>query len=260
LVWNGNHEKQPKVKMGFNLVGRFVILNNTNQIKYSCKSIIKEYIDIKDLSGIIFRSSIDNLSSYELVKNEMLYLLNIRNNLNIDKFHKYGVLYEAPSITIRFIRQQNNLDDYTIYTNDSDSYDELMFYQALWGVDNINYTNKMSIGIDKYLGEVLLDKFCYQDLEIKFHSVSGINIIDLDNSNAKLNFYQSNIMALDLIIEKIKLKDLTGIILIDLIKNMTNQQKINIINRVNALFECDFRTVKIYGFTNSDLFELIRYK
>jgi ribonuclease G len=262
LVWLGNDEKQPKVKVGFNLIGKYVVINNNKINKYSCNinSVIDNYVNDKKITGVVFRSSVDSLNNYDLLFNELDQLINIRNFLNIQQNKQIGLLYKAPSMFIRFIREQHDLNKCKIYTNDLVSYEEILGYKESWGIGNIHYEENLLIDVNKYDEDIKNNYYIYQDIKVKFNKFSGINLIDIDNMNAKMSFYQSNLIVLDLIVEKIILKDLTGIILIDLIKNMTIKQKKHIIERMKILFNNDFRKVKIFGFTGSEMFELIRMK
>lgn len=262
LSWYGNNEKQPKVKIGFNLIGRYVVVSNNKMNKYSCNinSVIQDYVNINKITGIVFRSIIDDLNDYTLLFSELEQLIKIRDLLNNNQSHKIGLLYKAPSIFIQFIREQNDLMQFRINTNDFDSYNELMPYQKLWGIGDIQYIKDLVIDISEYYRELNNDCYIYHDIRVKFNKLSGINLIDIDNMNAKVSFYQSNLIVLDLIVEQIILKDLTGIILIDLIKNMTVEQKNYIVDKIKSLFFDDFRKVKIFGFTGSEMFELIRLK
>jgi ribonuclease G len=262
LVWNGNDEKQPKVKLGFNLIGKYVILNNTQIVKYSGRenTILNSYIKLHNIKGVVFRSLIDSTTNYDLVISELTELLQIRSQIIQDRLSKSGLLYLAPNIFIKFICEQASLENYLIMTNDRDSYQQILSYQKIWQIKHLQYVNDMDINIDDYVEMININTYSYNNLRITFNQVSGIHIIDIDSSNAKLSFYQTNLIALDLIVEKIILKDISGIILIDLIKNLTYEQKQNIILKIEQLFEYDFRKSKIFGFTATDMFELIRMK
>ena len=86
------------------------------------------------------------------------------------------------------------------------------------------------------------------------------NIIDVNGANSALAFFKVNYLALDEIIRQIRLRDLTGIILLDLIKNMTLEQQQIITNKLKQALAHDFRNTKILGFTKAELVEIIRMR
>ena len=75
-----------------------------------------------------------------------------------------------------------------------------------------------------------------------------------------LSFYKINYLAIDEIIRQIKLRDLTGIILVDFIKNMSIKNQEQLTDKMTRMLINDWRHTKILGFSKAGIFELIRNK
>jgi Ribonuclease G/E len=66
--------------------------------------------------------------------------------------------------------------------------------------------------------------------------------------------------VLDTIYQQICLRNLQGIILLDLLKNMTTTEQEQVIEYLKKLFKHDITNTKVLGFSHSGLCELIRQK
>ena len=67
-------------------------------------------------------------------------------------------------------------------------------------------------------------------------------------------------MVLDAIYQQICLRNLQGIILLDLVKNMSDVEQQRILLYLTKLFKNDLTNTKILGFSHSGLCEIIRNK
>ena len=100
----------------------------------------------------------------------------------------------------------------------------------------------------------------FQGITLEINQLSGINLIDINSQDTNLAFYQVNYLAIDVIIHQIWLRDLTGIILIDFIKNMSLSEQQKIVNKLTSILSKDWRKSDVLGFTRAEICEIIRSK
>jgi hypothetical protein len=168
-------------------------------------------------------------------------------------------IYGGVPLYSRFIRDSSLLPTCKINTNCKKAYQQIssdLPYLDLDVAFDTNYLSQLTdLTVSQYQTQV---KKAHFTLEI--NQVSGIHIIDINSSSSSLAFFKVNYLALDEILHQIKFRDLTGIIILDLIKNMTDKQKQTILDKLVKGFAADFRNTKIMGFTNAQLVEIIRMR
>lgn len=256
--------KQTKLSLQINYIGRYVILTNDKTHRFYCEDnkisdlqkVVAKYNEI----GIIFRTNINEASDLSLIDIEIAQLVEKKNYVDSLKLNKssVGCIFNGIPLYLRLIRDCQFTDDFQIITNDDDIFNQISKYVDLWQIDKLHFDKICMVNLnldDLYQPIVQKDNF---NLEI--NTVSGINLIDINSSNAKLSFYQINYLALDEIVKQIKLRDLTGIILLDLIKNMSKNEQQQILERISVLMKNDWRNSRIYGFSKAEVFEIIRNK
>ena len=155
---------------------------------------------------------------------------------------------------MQLLREARLSPSIEIYTNDEVIFDHLEPYLDLWLLDTIH--------LDRALTANPMDKLPkdYAEFGLEIHKLSGINLIDINSKSAPLNFYQVNYLAIDEIVRQIWLQDLTGIILLDFIKNMSVEENHKLLAKLNGYLENDWRKNQVLGFTRAGICEIIRNK
>ena len=253
----GSHGKMPKFTQEIKLAGKYVVLvrgfvghRYANGLLEPGKlaEISKKYKDL----GFIFRSSINSLADFDILEHEIRLLCKKMNA--IDKKGGYGHLVDGIPNYIELLHKYS--DGLNIVTNSDKVFDSLKPYIDIWGIDELSFDS----GIDRPNMELKNEVITTNGIKLNIHQLSGINLIDIDSGSSNLSFYQVNLLAIDDIIKQIKLHDLKGIILIDFIKNMSDNESVVLFDKIKELLQDDWRRNKVLGFTKAGLCEIIRSK
>ncbi|HLX52913.1 MAG TPA: ribonuclease E/G, partial [Aquella sp.] len=232
LVWQGDQNKLPKLSVDVKLLGKYVIiLPNTTQHFFSKQlktPLITELSNKYQNIGMIFRSSIDTVFDYSLVENEINFLIKQADALKHWQEKPTGPLTLPCYKFMQLLREAKLSLSIEIYTNSEAIFDYLTPYLDLWQLNAIN--------LDESLIASPIDELPKNHVEfgLEIHKLSGINLIDINSKNAPLNFYQVNYLAVDEIVRQIWLQDLTGIILLDFIKNMSVEENHKLLTKLNG--------------------------
>jgi hypothetical protein len=258
LVWQGDKRKLPKFSEEIKLLGKYVILlpdDTRHLFSKDLKSSLATTISAKYQGvGIIFRSHIDEVSAPALIEDEINFLSKQLELIKSWQNKPCGQLTTPTYKFMQLLREAKLSPTIEIFTNNQHIFDYLLPYLDLWQLYAIN--------LDESLIAPLIDKSAKEHAEfgLEVHKLSGINLIDINSKNANLNFYQVNYLAIDEIVRQIWLYDLTGIILLDFIKNMSVEENHKLLAKLNGYLENDWRKNQVLGFTKAGICELIRNK
>lgn len=266
LTWLGDETKQAKLTTDIRLAGKYVVLLSNSKKHHFAKNLTKQE-PIKRLCdeyrdyGLIFRSAIDRVESIEQVREELLLLVQQQQLIKLAlKENSTPRLIIAGETKYQLLLKNSVLSSTCkITTNDEAVFNKLSSLVDLWQIDQLSLDSSLSIDINSLRSQVESNT-SISGVGLKVHQLSGINLIDIDSKDTQLSFFQVNYLAIDKIVELIKLRDLTGIILIDFIKNMTSGEERQIVNKLYELFDSDWRKTITLGFTQAGIFELIRSK
>ncbi len=242
--------------------------------------ISSKYPDIKNL-GFIARTNSQYADAIELQKEiEILYKIwqKILQEYNSAKHEK--LLYKDDFFPIRIIREY--FDNKTrVIVDNKNYYEEIKKYMLNF---LSNYVNSLSFfdvnKSHKGLLEYYNIKLDFQDfIKNKINLVNGGylvvhhtelgTVIDVNSgSYIGLNPYETyknvNLNSLSEIVKLIRIRDISGIILIDFLKVQEEEKKqeINkkIIEELEKLFKEEKRRIKIWGFTNLGILEITRQR
>lgn len=258
LMWQGDQNKLPKLSEEIKLLGKYVIVLPKSSHHFFSKQlksspITKLSVKYQDI-GIIFRSSIDAISDYSIIENEITFLSKQADILKHWLELPIGQLTTSTYKFMQLLREARLFPSIEISTNNEVLFDYLLPYLDLWQLD--------AISLDESLTANPMDKLPkgYSQFGLEIHKLSGINLIDINSKNAPLNFYQVNYLAIDEIVRQIWLQDLTGIILLDFIKNMSVEENHKLLAKLSGYLENDWRKNQVLGFTRSGICEIIRNK
>lgn len=268
MTWPGDSNKQAKFSSDVKYLGKYVILLSQTTKHYFSKDVIKtnELVSLAQKytgRGIIFRSAINGLDNLDLVIQEII-LLNKQKvevessavNLSMPKQLMVGT-----SNYMGLLRNLELSDELVIEVNDESIFNSIKPYVDLWQIDCLDFKPKLQIELpDNLINRNNPFSITVHNINLLIHNLSGINLIDVNGLGSKLTFYKINYLAIDEIVKQIKLLDLTGIILIDFIKNMTIREEEQLCQKLTDLLVDDWRQNIVLGFTKAGITEIIRNK
>lgn len=259
MIWAGDIEAQklPKFTTELKLIGKYLIFlpQNVGHIYARGLTDIKK-IEVlvnkyKDF-GLIFRSSIDSVDDIGLIEQEFDFL--------VQSYHsaKSSEIKQITQPVYKFLQliRESQLDfDIQIVTNNQEIYSYLLPYSKLWSLNSIN------INTDLLPSDAIGCKLVSStEFDLEINVLSGISLIDINSKTKALNFYQVNYLSVDEIIRQIYLRDITGIILLDFIKNMSQTEENKILEKLVISLKIDWRRTRVLGFTKAGICEIIRNK
>ena len=251
-----NLDKMPKFSSEIKLAGKYVVLLSNVGHHYANGLLNHDKLALISQKyqhlGIIFRSSINTLSDLSLVEQE-INLLSLQL-ASIYKHSSFGLILSGIPRYIELLYKYS--DGCEVITNNEDVFDRLKSCLDLWGIEELSFDSSIQVPNIKTSNIIVLKN----GVKFTLHQLSGINLIDIDSGSSNLSFYQVNYLAIEDIVKQIKLHDLRGIILIDFIKNMSNKEQSNIIDKLKSLLQDDWRRNKVLGFTRAQICEIIRSK
>jgi len=262
----GTESKQIKLSSQLNLVGKYVVMPLTNAAykKFYCDTSTQEWLtpllDKYALLALIFRTQLTTTMTLELIDAEIGALQQLKNIIETNvRYMSQPCIYSGLPLYMRFIRDACLAPNCRLITNCSNVFEHIQGFFSYLKMDVI-YQEQHSI--PKEIADLPLAQIEVKatNFTLEIYRVAGINIIDVNGANSALAFFKVNYLALDEIIRQIRLRDLTGIILLDLIKNMTLEQQQIITNKLKQALAHDFRNTKILGFTKAELVEIIRMR
>lgn len=259
-----DENKALRVTEELSITGRYIIyFLEKNFIKYSSKLSKDDKNKLKDLnlSGVLFRTEakdIDNTlieKEYKDLKKIGDSILNTRNNIK----------------DVKLIYENNKFIDY-LYKNALDSeiiVNSKEIYKELKNDFNIKYDESFSL---IYSRELLFDYKSLFNKEVDLLSGGNIVIektesltaIDVNTSSfvGKNNFedtiYKNNIEAAKEIARQIKLRNISGIIIVDFIDMKDKSHREDIKRILTEEFKDDENRTRIHGYTKLNLMEISR--
>lgn len=268
LTWLGDENKQAKLRHNWCLVGKYVVYAGdkraciqANQISQALRDQLASLLDELPAHWAI-RSCVTEASDFACVVAEMKLLYQQANAINAS-FSTFGQIYSGLANYLKLIRALILADGCEIISNDQEIHQSLLAYQDLWQIDVLSFDPKLTATdlINQYQ-DLLATKLVKlaNGAALEVNTVSGITIIDINSSQLNLSSGKLNFLVLDAIYQQICLRNLQGIILLDLIKNMSELEQQQIINYLTKLFKYDITNTKVLGFSHSGLCEIIRNK
>ncbi|MEN9946594.1 MAG: hypothetical protein RLZZ293_980 [Pseudomonadota bacterium] len=271
LTWQGSQDKDAKFRYGAQLVGKFVVVKlsdkfslDSSRLKAQLANELHQFAKQFAYAWII-RSSATSLSDLSLIKAEMTELAEQLEQINQQRQTTTNCLFIGNPSYLKMLRNLTLTTDCQIICNDQKILDTIKSKQVLWQLKQIQLIYQNDLNLDEIIinyhnnlatSEVQLAN----GARLEIHQVSGIHLIDINSDKLRLSHSKLNLLVLDAIYQQICLRNLQGIILLDLVKNLTPQQQQQIIDYLNKLFTHDISKTKVLGFSHSGLCELIRQK
>lgn len=267
LTWLGDENKQAKLRHNWCLVGKYVVYAGKQPQRIQ-SSVISDNLKAR-LSAVldnypahwVIRSCVTDELDFDCVVSEMKLLHQQASQITASS--SFGQIHAGVANYLKLIRELQLADGCEIISNQQEIHQHLLSYQDVWQIDVLSF--EPNIAGDK-LVSVYKDLLASNSVNLangaslEINTVSGITIIDVNSSRSNLDGSKLNFLVLDAIYQQICLRNLQGIILLDLIKNMSEIEQQKIMNYLTKLFRQDITNTKILGFSHSGLCEIIRNK
>ncbi len=270
--------KGAKVSCKINLPGKYIVyFPSVRKVKISSK--IKGYPyskelanfvknNLKDNEGVIIRASALKASKDDILKElqELRSLWNeiLKKSKNVSK----GLLYEEVPGFAKVIR------DYWGYIKEIcvDNADIWKDISGIFG-EEIREKLRFSKDFEKLLKNFspyqLISKLFSKQVWLKnggfivIEETEAMVVIDVNSGEGcgdsfEENALRTNLEAVEEIARQIKLRNLAGIIVVDLIEMKKEETKKYFLKEVKKLFERENLKVKVHGITSTGLLELTR--
>lgn len=271
-------DKGAKVTRNISLTGRYIIITPYDQdIKISRKIVnedekeklikIGKNIQYENI-GMVFRVNSINIlekeieKEYKVLINKFKKIAKEKNFLPIPK-----VIYKEKNLAWKLIRDILNFNNNKIITNDKIIYETLIKKKItrknlIYDSDfNAKYDQRISSGLTNALSkEVELDN----GGSIIIEETEALTSIDINTkkytggiSHSNTSF-EINMEAVIEIARQIRLRNLSGIIIVDLIKMKRNDHTTLVINKLKEELKKDRNRPYIVGLTKLGLLEITR--
>lgn len=280
--------KAPVVTSKLTLVGKYVVLTHgKNNLGVSSKisdsnkreelmGLLKGYQN--DSFGLVLRTNAENASG-ELIEAEILALKQQYTDLLTHGIHKscFSLLYESPGEYLCDIRDGYDTVIERIVTDDMDIYNHIKRYLTMYQPKDLTklflYEDEMISLKALYSIEAKLERALQEKVWLKsggylvIQPTEALVVIDVNTGkaiagkrNPEETFQRINKEAAEEIARQIRLRNLSGIIIIDFIDVKDKEKKEELLSLLKELFKKDpIRTVLI-DMTPLNLVEVTRKK
>ena len=278
--------KEPVFTTNLSLAGKYCVVTSGNKIKSVSKKCSKEQREVlrcaipKDSDyGIIIRTNaVEQINNIEIIKEECSNLV-----AEINKIIQYGkhrtcfsCIWQAPPAYFTFLRDSSDFCFTKIITDDSDIYSKLKNYLQMYHSDLVNilelyndpsYTldklHSIQTKIDELMGErVWLKSGAYLIIE----KTEALYVIDVNSGknmqkNIKGDYiYSINLESAHEIMRQIRLRNMSGIILIDFINMPDSESEEKLLYELKTLAKKDKIATTVVDITPLGLVEITRKK
>lgn len=221
--------------------------------------------------GFVVRTSAANCDALILGR-EMQYLSDLwQTILQNAKSKSAPQLIYCPHTAIQFLSDEL-CDGLCVTVNDSDIYQQMQNACKAWGVSaEISMANEADfayqLGIDDAMQDALKRKVWLKDGgQIVFDKTEAMHVVDVNSGKHSFGrdgeqaIYKINTQAADEIMHQIRLRNLSGSIVVDFINMKSQEHQTQLTQRISQLAKQDHTPTQIYGFTSLGLFEISRMK
>ncbi|MCT4612155.1 MAG: ribonuclease E/G [Clostridia bacterium] len=265
-------EKLVNLTDNISVKGKNLILNLRGEgVKFSegfdrDGSKIKEMLKGKEYQIIVREEAEEDkiLKEYEFLNKRMKDLIKRSSGMLNDRD-----VYINKDSAYRALTENKCVDEYI--TEDETIYNKLERYAEAFGI------NKDGIKLVKDLDIVFDLNKKYSDIgkkyvwlksggKIIFDKTEAMNVIDINtgknttSKNLEKNIEKTNIDAAKEIVRQIRLKNLSGIIIIDFINMKSKEKQQEVLDIVKEELKKDKNKTAVYGYTKLGLLEMTREK
>ncbi len=265
LSWPGDAQKQPRLRSEWRIVGKYCVYFARSSYCISGASALQLAKVQQDIllqlypGHWVIRSAFRVAQQSDLLAEEMQLIYSEVSQIQqvLGARAKAGLsVYPGVPNYLKLLRSLPLAENCTLTTNNSLINQQLLLKQNLWQIDSVTFDPQLACAglIENYGQEVILNN----GATLEIHSLSGIHLLDINGAGLNISHAQLNFLVLDEVHRQVCLRNLQGIILLDLVKNMKPTDEARIINYLERLFKSDITNTKILGFTKAGLCEIIR--
>lgn len=228
--------------------------------------------------GFIIRTNAEGICEEDLIKESELLISSFNYLLQVSQFRKcFQCVYKEPANYLRLIRDlyQNNIDTYLfddeiLYQKALDYFDE-DYYQDLSSHFELrqmkDYSLYQAFGFKAKIDKALNEKIWLDSgANLFIQSTEALMVIDVNSSKStsKKNFEETvfniNLEAAGEIARQIRLRNLSGIIIVDFIDMQEEEHKQKLLDTLEVLFLQDRIKTSLIDMTPLGLVEITRKK
>lgn len=282
--------KNPSVTTNLQFAGKYVILTHgkimpgisgkiTNEEERNrLKTVIKPYVSEKKGCGMIVRTNAEGIEEEKiLLEAKTLYAL--YETICTKGIYKncFSMLYQAPAGFLCDIRDGYDEELDQIITDDLNLYDQIEQYLSTYQKEDLDklslYEDEM-ISLNRLYGlETKLDKALQKKVWLKsggylvIEPTEALTVIDVNSGKAiagkkdtEKHFLKINLEAAKEIAKQLRLRNLSGIILVDFIDMESKKSKQQLIQQLEADLKKDPVKAVYVDMTKLNLVEITRKK
>ncbi len=287
VLKDGVKSKAPVVSTNLNFTGRYFVfttkrkdeLGISNKLEAEDRTRLQEYIHKKaeEPFGIIIRTNAKNASEEELDR-EYAYLKEIYQNVVDYGIHKtvFSLLMEDEAPYIKQLRNLRQEELEEVITDDKDIYEQaLEFLKAHQpgDLEKLRLYEDGSYSLWKLYGlEGVLDDATRTRVWLKsggylvIEPTEALTVIDVNtgkydgNKNADSTFLKINLEAAVEAAKQLRLRNISGIIIIDFIDMKREADKLDVLSALNTELKKDPVKASLVDMTKLNLAEVTRKK
>jgi ribonuclease G len=274
-------EKGPKVTSAITIPGRYAVLETLNKnITFSkrikdeaLKTALKNAIVKPEDIGITLRTNAAMLSA-ELINKEIEQLCKIYSEIKRDSQYsiKPKLLYNGEGIVEKLIRDVVDVNTERVIVDDEEDYN--YFKKFLGFAAELNCRVELYKESRALFGSQDIDRkiFTLRDRRVMLEEgghliidkTEAMHVIDVNSgsstkgSSLEKTALDTNIKAAKEIGRQVRLRNLSGIILVDFIDMSREEHKSKVMSTLTAAFEGDKSKTVIYPFTQLNLVQIAR--
>lgn len=280
-------KKAPTATSNINLTGKYIVLTSANKRigisnkieeakeRTRLKQIMEEYKD--EEYGVIVRTNAEQ-TSLEILKKELLILCEQMDQL----FQKakylscFSCIYQTPAAYLMDIRDQNEQQLEKIVTDDRTIYEELkkhlMIYQPM-DLKKLEFYEKEGLslwtlyGLEKQIKEAMSEKVWLKSGSyLIIQPTEAMVVIDVNTGKsigkkqAQKHFLRVNLEAAKEIARQIRLRNLSGIIIVDFIDMEEEENREFLLKEFHSFLKRDRIKTDLVDMTKLGLVEITRKK
>ena len=270
--------KGAKLTCAISLPGRYIVyLPHGNKVAVSSKiknkksklvKRVKEFLKkhLEEGEGVILRSASLDVEAEEIL-DELKNLRSLWENIKRKaETAKIGVVFREAPFFVRIIRD-NWINIKEIIVDSPAVWEVLIDYFGKTISSKVRYVKELN----KYLGDIslnqIIDRILSKHVWLKgggfliIEETEAMTVVDVNSGegcgkNLEESALKANIEAVEELARQIRLKNLGGIIIVDLINLKEEKSREELLKRVREILSED--NVKIYGLTKLGLLELTR--
>jgi ribonuclease G len=273
LTWQGNNSKQAKFRTGFELIGKYLIYQQAADKCYiKAKQLNEQFtLHLQENQLAIYpahwlmRSSVTQHTDVIAITAEAQYLYQQAETIakQIKNSSTTQQLYSGTANYLRTLRELNLNIGCEVITNDNHINQQLLDRQNIWQIDAITHDTNLNISQQLLEYQYHCSQTIFQTknkIIIEYGELSGIHLFDINSNDSNMPNHSINYDCIESIYTQVCLRNLQGIILIDIIKNTGTKYENKLLHQLTKLFKQDISQTQVLGISHSGLIEIIRNK